>query len=63
MSKTIGVVVLALFALVAIGSVLAPFAAVVYVIATNSLSDIIRYALIGYVCMIPISMFAHARKG
>ena len=56
--KLVGISILAIFIVIAVGSFLAPFAAIAYVIATNSLSNVIRYALIGYVCMIPISILA-----
>ena len=59
----LGTIVLVLVALFAIGSVLAPFAAIIYALFTFSLTEIVKGALILYVALIPLSMFAHARKG
>jgi hypothetical protein len=54
----LGTVILAFVALLAIGSVLAPFAAVIYALSVFSLSEIIKGALILYVALIPVSVFA-----
>lgn len=61
--KYLGVATLAVIALFALGSVLAPFAAIMYALLTFSLTEIIKGALILYVAMIPLAMFADARRG
>jgi hypothetical protein len=60
--KFLGFSLLALIALFAIGSFLAPFAAIIYALFTFSLSEIIKGALILYVAMIPVSMILDAKK-
>jgi hypothetical protein len=55
----LGTVILAFVALLAIGSVLAPFAAAIWAISVFSLSEIAKGALILYVALIPVSMLAN----
>jgi hypothetical protein len=55
----LGTVILAFVALLAIGSVLAPFAAAIWAISVFSLSEIVKGALILYVALIPVSMLAN----
>lgn len=58
MSKFIGLSVIGFVLLLALGSVLAPFVAIIYALFTFSLTEIIKGALILYVALIPISVFA-----
>jgi hypothetical protein len=55
----LGTAILALVVLLAIGSVLAPFAAAIYAISVFSLSEIVKGVLILYVALIPVSMLAN----
>jgi hypothetical protein len=55
----LGTVILTFVALLAIGSVLAPFAAAIWAISVFSLSEIVKGALILYVALIPVSMLAN----
>jgi hypothetical protein len=54
----LGTIVLAFVALLALGSVLAPFAVAIWAVASFSLAEIIKGALIIYIALIPISMLS-----
>lgn len=58
----LGTAILCIVAVVCVGSFLAPFAAIIWALATFSLTSIIKGIMIAYVTMIPISFFADARK-
>jgi len=60
--KYIGTTVLALIALLAIGSVLAPFLTIIWAVIHFSLSEVIKGIIVLYILMIPVSMFISARK-
>ncbi len=56
--KYLGSFVLAAVITVFLGVAFSPFIAAAWFIATHSLGDIVRFCLIAYLCLIPISVFA-----
>lgn len=59
--KFIGTSILVLIALFALGTVLAPLVGLAYLVSILTLSQIVKGAIILYLCLIPISVFAQPR--
>lgn len=54
----LGTLIVAAFITLVLGLMFSPIFVAIWFVATHSLTDIIRFAVIAYLCLIPVSMFA-----